>query len=72
MIPDDAVEWFAAGIAGTSIAALIWCVHQVSTTCQRTNETRPGPTTYVMSGKVLVPISTTQRRYICKDGDIWL
>lgn len=62
-------------ISGALVTAFVLYAisyHDVAANCQRTNETRPGPTTYVMSGKVLVPISSTQRRYICENGDIWL
>ena len=36
--------------------------------CTATNETRPGHSSFVMSGNVMIPVIRTERRYICPDG----
>ena len=44
----------------------------VQHTCQRTEDTRRG-IRMVLAGKVLIPYSVTETRYVCPDGgEVWL
>lgn len=57
---------------GLCIAGYVLAAQSVITTCKKTTDVRT-TTTYVMSGKVLVPVVSTQHRYTCPDGsDAWL
>lgn len=60
------------GLFGTGIVLRVIVFQDVTANCQRTNETRLGPTAYVIMGGVVIPVPSTERRYICENGDIWL
>jgi hypothetical protein len=57
---------------GLCIAGYVLAAQSVVANCKKTTDFRT-TTTYVMSGKILVPVVSTQYRYICPDGsDAWL
>lgn len=70
---------FDRTVVASLIGFVVLCVvgyallaNQIVTTCKKTTDVRT-TTTYVMSGKMLLPVVSTQYRYACPDGsDAWL
>lgn len=73
----DRIAVLLAGLLLTAlllivIAGCVVSVDTVMTSCQRTDDTRPGVDTIVITGDTIAYVSSTERRYICENGDRWL